>query len=423
MKNKIWLDKKLFESLFSLGLAQAFNYLSPIISFPLILKEFGVEKYGIISIAFTLALFFCSLSDFGFNISGIKFIAQSPKTQNKTFSSIFISKLIFSTLILIAFYLLIGFNDSYREYKSVFIFSSGMIIARVFNSDWFFQGKEKMRFIAITNFIANVIYIVGLIVIIKNNLDFTYVALLKSLGLIFSGLISFICAIYFFKIKLILKTVNIIYYIKRGSPVFISTIVSNIFQNTPALLIKALFSYEIVGIYSSIEKIVSFGKQMVMIINQIFHPRLAIYYSENIHNFIRLWKKSSLVSLIATICIYIGLIVAKPSIFNFFLELKSYEFTSILYLIMIILIITYSIINSLGLNGLLVINKTKELALSQLYPLGVYVIFSIVYLSLKIDNIFFIVFLLLLSDLMIILIRIFMFKSYIKQLTRSHIRN
>ncbi|WP_378180230.1 oligosaccharide flippase family protein [Aquimarina sp. SS2-1] len=423
MKNKIRLDKSLFESLFSLGLAQFFNYLSPLISFPLLLSEFGVEKYGIISTAFVLALLFCSLADFGFNISGVKFIAQNKEKKDVIFSSIFFLKSVLTIILLLVFYFIIDYNESYRDYKIIFVYSSGMILARILNVDWFFQGKEKMRFIAITNLIANTIYVVGIIIIIKINLDFKYVTLFKSSGVITAGLVSMLCAVFFFNIKFEFKLKEISYYLKEGSSVFISTIASNIFQNTPVLIVKMLFPYEIVGVYSSIEKLVSFGKQMVMIINQVFHPRLAIYFVMNFNKFIQLWKKSSLLSLFAGISVVIFLFLLKDLIFGYFSELKEFDFANPLYFLMSFLIITYTILNALGLNGLLVINKTRNLALSQVYPLVLYITISIVLIVIKIENVLLIVFTLLMVDLLIISIRIFMFKSGIKEHHRRETLN
>ncbi|MDH7446363.1 oligosaccharide flippase family protein [Aquimarina sp. 2201CG14-23] len=411
MKNKIRFDKRLFESLFSLGLAQFFNYLSPLISFPLLLKEFGIEKYGIISTSFVLALLFCSFADFGFNISGVKFIAQNREKTSNIFYSIFFLKLIFSIFLLTTFYILVENYESYKEYEIIFIFSSGMIIARIFNCDWFFQGKEKMRFIAITNFISNCIYIIGILVLININLGFKYVTLFRSLGLLLGSIISFISAIYFFNLKFIFNKKDIIYFANKGSFVFVSTIASNIFQNTPALLVKSLFSYEIVGVYSSIEKMVSFGKQMVMIINQMFHPRLAIYFSKNVSDFIRLWKKSSLVSIIAAVGILFLLFMSKSLIFNYFSELKTFKFTTSLYYLMTLLIVTYTLVNALGLNGLLIINKTRNLALSQIYPLIIYVILAITFIKMKIEDILIVALLLFIIDILIVGIRAFMFKS------------
>ncbi len=276
-----------------------------------------------------------------------------------------------------------------------------------------------MRFIAITNFIANFIYVIGIVVLIWSNLDFKYIALLRSLGLIIASLVSFLCAIQFFKVKFIFFRRDIVFYLSEGSLVFISTIASNIFQNTPVLLIKVLFSYEIVGVYSSIEKLISFGKQIVMIINQVLHPRLAVYYVTRRHDFINIWKKSSLVSLVTGVSIVLLLIGTKTLIFNYFSELKQFTFTSTIYYLMTFLIITYTVLNSLGLNGLLVINKTRYLALSQIYPLVLYIIISVILITIKMNNVLAVVFLLLIIDLLIITIRSFMFKSCINHILEN----
>ncbi|MCM5663490.1 oligosaccharide flippase family protein [Galbibacter mesophilus] len=414
MIKRFSFDKKFIESLFSLSSSQVVNYLSPIITFPILLKELGVEKYGVISTAFALSLFLSIICDYGFSVSGIKFFLDKSSDKNKVFGAIFFIKLSLVLFSILAFLLVIGLDDSYLKYKNVFVFSMGIFTSKAFNCDWFFQSIEKMRYIIFTNLIANLIFIFGVVFFYFFKFSFEYVSLFKSLGLVLSALFSFFMAIFRNNLRLTFSKKDFLNFSKNAFPIFMSTMATNFFRNTPLLLIKSVYSFDAVGIYSSIDKVVVLGKQIVMIITQAYYPKLISEFNKSFRSYYYVWKKSSKYSFVLSVMIMALIFILKNVVFNFFTELGQYSYSKDFFLILPFLIPLHSLISSYGINGLIVLGKNRYLVLSQVYPVLIYILTCIVLIFTSEPQIIVIPFLLIIVDLTIAFSRIYLFKKTIK---------
>lgn len=60
---------------FALLLIQVINFALPIIIYPYLVRTIKIEKYGLIMIGQSLAVFFTLIVDFGFNTSGTRQVA------------------------------------------------------------------------------------------------------------------------------------------------------------------------------------------------------------------------------------------------------------------------------------------------------------------------------------------------------------
>ena len=408
-KLKTSFDKKIIQNIFSLSLVQIINYATPVLSFPYLIKKLGVENYGIITTALSLSLFFSSIVDFGFELTGVKAISQNKgnfKEINRIFSSIALVKMTIALILIIFYYIIVINIVDYNSHRDVFLPCIGIFLSRVLIVNWFFQGIEKMKFITITNTISNVIYLLGIFTFVRSEMDIHLVTIYRGLGFLISGVASFIIAFYYYNVKIKFDLLSTSHYIKESFFVFVSILSSSLLQNGPVIIISNTFNFEITGYYSSIEKIISLGKQIIMTVNQVFFPRLSIKYKESFLSYINLWKKVSILSIALGFLVAFSLVLFQKYIFAFLFEnTPDLEEIDSLYFVLLTLLITYAIINSLGLNALLIFGKNVQLAFSQIIPASVFII--IIYLFRhKLNSVLSIALGLVLVDVGIIIIRL-----------------
>lgn len=77
------LKSNLFENFVSLGIIQGINYILPLITIPFLFNQLGVEYYGLVNFSFAFIQYFIILTDFGFGLSGTRFIAANRGNKNK----------------------------------------------------------------------------------------------------------------------------------------------------------------------------------------------------------------------------------------------------------------------------------------------------------------------------------------------------
>ena len=123
-------------------------------------------------------------------------------------------------------------------------------------------------------------------------------------------------------------------------------------------------------------KIVSALKGVILIVNQTVYPRLSKMFVESKHRYFRAWYKCLWISLAISTLLVIGLsIFAKERIIVLFTA--KYEYSILILKFLSISLIFYSVINWLGLLGMLVQGYAKQLAYSQIGPVLLFMVVSV----------------------------------------------
>jgi PST family polysaccharide transporter len=198
--------------------------------------------------------------------------------------------------------------------------------------------------------------------------DYILVPIINSLGLIVVGVIGLYIAITTFNIKIEMPTrEDIIYHLKEGWHVFISTIAINMYTTTNTFLLGLLTNNTLVGYYSIAEKMIMAVNGLLNPISQALYP----YISRSVNDdkktsiiFIR--KLTKLMAVIGAI-LSIGLLVFSKTIV---LTLFGPEYSSsiILLQIMSIIPLAVSLSTIFGIETMLTFNYKR--AFTRIVMLG-----------------------------------------------------
>lgn len=402
--------KVLLSNFFSLSILQGFTFILPLITLPYLIRVLGIELFGVIAFAQSIIMLLNIIVDYGFNLSATKEISIHRNDKDKIteiFSSVMTIKFILIFISLFILSLIIFSFEKLAVHYELYYLTFLMVIGQALFPIWYFQGIENMKYITIVNVISKLLFTILIFIVIQEKSDYIYVPLLNGLGFIIAGLISLYIIIFKFNEKLILSKVKIIQYLKSGFHVFLSVVSSNILVVTPAIFIGFFLNYTLVGYYSAFEKIVSAVKNSFYIINQTFFPRLSKIHRENFTVYKDMWKKLSLITISFSIFVYICILLISKLFVTYYF---GKDFIPYIYIfnILSLTIIFYTVINALGLNGLLIMGKSNQLSLSQIIPTIIYLILSP--LILKYYGLYMFIFLIILIDLSIISIRLYFIK-------------
>ena len=203
--------RKILNNFFSLTALQLSNYIIPLMTLPYLTRVLGREKYGLTAFAQAFIQYFILITDFGFNLSATREIAinrESDEKVSRIFSSvitikIFLLILSFFTLIIIIFNVPKFSADSDLYYLTFL-----SVIGSTLFPQWFYQGIEKMKFIAIFSVSAKAFFTLGIFIFIKEPGDYLWLPILNSLGFIVSGLIGVLFPFLFLGVNKLLKTIS-----------------------------------------------------------------------------------------------------------------------------------------------------------------------------------------------------------------------
>ena len=403
MKDK----KQLIENFASLSILQGFNMLIPLFTAPYLFRVLGAENFGLVTFSLSIVMYFHIITNFGFNIS----IPRKIANYNGNFDKI--SELFFSVIIIKSFFLIISFIilsllvctvDIFYQYSSLYFATFGIVLGNVLFPIWFFQGIEKMKYISSINIVTRLFFTIIIFFVVKDSNDMIYVPILNSAGQIVGGLYSLLLIYKNFSIKFKMPTKkHIINELKDSFEVFISRISNNGSRYFATTIIGLSFGNNLLGLYSIIEKLYYAFLSIAGVVSQTIYP-----YMSRTKN-LDFYKKMLLAVCLFIFAILIPILFFRDSILLFIFNINN-DMLSNFFLIIFMgsffgtvsILIGYPLLGAFGY-----MNYANK---SLIYASIVYMIFILI-ACLILKNIYLAVFSLVLYQITSVFFRLYYIKK------------
>jgi PST family polysaccharide transporter len=302
-------NNKIFSNYIYLFLIQGANFILPLIALPYLVITLESERYGLVMIAQSLAIFFTIIVDFGFNISAtreVSLLKEDKKKLSQFFWNVYSIKLILIMFSFVLLLCLIFFIDKFKTEPLIYIYSFGLVIGQAIFPTWFFQGIERMKMITYINVSAKIFFTISIFFFVLKPADFEFVPILNGLGFIISGLIGFIYSLKY--VNFVYPNFNNIIQISKESfNLFTSNFAVNLYSSSNTLVLGFFAGDTLAGVYASMEKLVIATKSIYIPLYQSIFPHLSSLSFNNIKNFINKIKFPIMISgLILSLVIIIG---------------------------------------------------------------------------------------------------------------------
>lgn len=288
--------KVILKNFASLSTLQSINYLLPIIILPYIIRIIGPEKFGLIAFAQAFAQYFMILTDYGFNLSATRKISLAEKNKKKVcsiFSSVITAKIFLSLISFAILIAVISFVPKFKKDWLLYIYSFGAVIGNTLFPVWFFQGKEKMAYIARINMACGITYVIFIFLFVKTPMDYLYIPLFNSIFYLIAGISGLYAAFTRFKLEYIAQTYeDIEKELKAGWDIFISIVAINAYTTTRVFAVGLFTNNILTGYYSIAERIAGFIQTFLLEpFSQAVYPRLNKIFMKNKQRALKLARK------------------------------------------------------------------------------------------------------------------------------------
>lgn len=278
-------NKQVFVNFFYLGISYSTNLLLPLLVLPFLVKTIGIEKYGLISVAQAIMMFVNIFVDYGFNLTATREIAISGNDNNKKkylFSVVIITKFLLFCIALIAICGYSFIRYSYNTEYKLLLYSMPIVFGQMLTPQWFFQGIEKIQYVAFANVFFKTLSIISIFFLIKTPEDYIYVNLLQGIGGCLAGILCTGLIFTHFKIKVVSVTFkDIKYQIVEGWYIFTANLANSIYIYSNIIILQIFALPEIVGYYSVAEKISNSLKLIMSVVTQATYPTACKLADEN----------------------------------------------------------------------------------------------------------------------------------------------
>jgi polysaccharide transporter, PST family len=308
---------RLLDNIVSLYLLQGMNYLIPIAVLPYLVRVLGMETYGLVAFSQSFAQYFVILTDYGFNLSATRFIAQhrdEPHAVRNMFCQIFLLK---TGLMLIGLALLIAItiaSPRLRHDMAYFLLAFLAVAGNVLFPQWFFQGIEKMRYISLLTGIAKIISAALLFVFVHGPADGLRAVGILSSGMVIAGVLGTGIALRSIGLEFQWPSwQSLRITLAEGWHLFVATASISLYTNTNVFLVGLLAGNVQAGYFSAAEKLIRAMCGLIGPISQALYPRISSLAARSRDAALALASKSLAWMAISTLLLSLAMLVlARP---------------------------------------------------------------------------------------------------------------
>lgn len=297
----------LIENVFFSVLSQGLNYIFPLIILPHLVRTLGIEGFGSVTFIQNITNYFITVIIFGFHLTGTNDIAQQGENlikRNQIFHEILFARLCLFFICFIILIAAISYVDRLTQSPFLFLMSFLTAFGWVFQSEFFFQGIQKMGFLTAANILSRFIALIIIFVGVQTTTDVDLAILGYGIGGVLGGIFCFLIAYSKYKLQWYIPSWQSIWdKVTSSYHVFLSAMAVNLYSSNINLLILGLVTNTLlVGYYSIADRIFILICATSIPINQALFPFLSKLAANNYPKYLRFIKKFILViTLIYTI--------------------------------------------------------------------------------------------------------------------------
>ncbi|WP_373976575.1 oligosaccharide flippase family protein [Chitinibacter sp. SCUT-21] len=273
------VDARLRANIFALYLVQGLNYVVSFVTFPFLLVQLGAEGFGVMNFAFACIQYGVLLTDFGFNLSAVRDVAQvrdDPRAAARIFWRVTWAKvalMLASSLIL----LVLTFSlDSWRTHADVFIVSQLYIASSVLFPLWYFQGFEKLQLASGLMVFARALMLGFLLYWVSGPQDLMLAVVLQAMPQILAGVLWWSTGWGIARPMWVAVSLGELRAALKASwPFFLSAISTSLYTTSTTVLLGMFAAPLQVGLFAAASKLVYIAQGLIGPLVQAMYPRIA----------------------------------------------------------------------------------------------------------------------------------------------------
>lgn len=276
---KIFINnKKIAENYFFMTLLLVLNSFFGLLIYPYLIRTLGAESYGIYIFASTIVNYFICFIGFGFDMYGVRLIAENPfsiKKKSNVLSIIFTTKLYLEIVSIILAVLVSFVFPILRTYFWVYIVCFANTLLNIFFPTWYFQGVQKMRVVSYIQLIFKLLSLPFIFIFIKKPDDILLFAIIMTASSLLGALYAFIHLLVFERLKISLVPIKHTFvYIKESQYFFYTNFLNMMKIQTINLIIGTRYSMTDLALYDLANRIVSIPLMLITNINSALFPKV-----------------------------------------------------------------------------------------------------------------------------------------------------
>jgi PST family polysaccharide transporter len=364
---------KLVYNFFSLSIIQAIIALLQLLVIPYTIKMIGIDGFGVVAVAQVVMLCLSAFADYGFNQTATRDISLYRSDRvviSRIFFRVLFAKLILCFFAFIFLLVLLLCVPVFRAHTLLYLMAFVFVVGQSSLVTWFFQGLEKMQFIALITLSGRIVFVLLVFFFIKSKeQDFLFLFFLGT-GTLIAGVASIFSAYRLQKLEFIKPSrADILQEFREGWHVTLANLSSYTCQYANIFILRIFTNDLVAGYYGIAERIFFTIKQVMVMFSQVAYPRICQLVQNQKKYLVSFWEQIYIPFLFCVLSGCLVLFIFSPQVPYFFMG-KEY-FHSVFFLRMFCIVSVIVCLNIPATLMLLAMNHKKSY--SRIVTLGMVV--------------------------------------------------
>lgn len=252
------------------------TYVFGLVVFPYVSRVLGVDNIGKVNFADQTIKYIMLFAAMGVATVGVREIAacgDDRVKRSEVFSNILCFISLLSALSLVVLFVLVYSVPRFADIQSLLVMGPFYIIGTTLLIEWFYQGLENFRFVAIRTIIVKVLYVAAVFLFVKTKEDYRIYYFLSVLAICINAAINIFYSRKF--VDFSFRGVSLKRYSKPILSLGIYMIMLSFFTTFNVLYLGFVHDDHAVGVYSTSIKIYSILLGVVSAFTMVMMPRMS----------------------------------------------------------------------------------------------------------------------------------------------------
>ncbi|MFM0289993.1 flippase [Paraburkholderia megapolitana] len=281
------------------------NYLVPLVTFPYLTRVLGPAQFGVLGYVSAMAIYGTVLTEWGFNLSGPRAVAQCrhiPVVLNQLIWSTMGAKAVLCALSFAALLLVLHFDHRVSAGTNVVLLSWLTVVGNVFTLNWLLQGIERFALFAVVSLAGRFITLPLTFLFVRGTDDVAAAVVIQAAAPLLGGVCSLVVVSRLGLLgRPIVSWHQVWKRIVEGADMFVATASVSLFSATNAIILGSLAGSYQVGLYTAADKLKTVGNMVPAQINTVLYPRVCALFAEQRVDRTRTAAKLTLFGALATV--------------------------------------------------------------------------------------------------------------------------
>ncbi|MBR4733295.1 MAG: flippase [Lachnospiraceae bacterium] len=256
------------------------NVLFPLISMAIVSRALLPTGVGKVTSAQNIVTYFTFLAPLGLASYGTREVAKvHGKELNKLFSELFVINTISTFLCVATYYLMVLGVPRFAAERDLYVISGIAIVMNFFNVDWFFQGKEEFRYIAVRSILVKALMLVGILFFVHETADYEKYAFIHVMAIGGNYLFN-VAYVWKSEVKFTFRDLELKKHFSALAVLLATNVAVELYSLVDVTMLGFTCTDEVVAYYSNAMRLVKVAIFVIAAIGGVTLPRIMKLLSE-----------------------------------------------------------------------------------------------------------------------------------------------